>query len=207
MKYSFEKITTVAECDGLLAVAQKKKTRLERRRRNLRESIDAYGKRMDRNGQESALVQAKLEILTAAYHALPEGSRDKVCMNIEVKRLELRKALLEKKTLTCNVPALLARQLHYNRLDSQVSAIDSYIIAVQNKRTALSLAALQVRDAESPDPGSIEFQPKPDGLLRESAFLHMPAVRQRLFSKKWHKAHTRDALQPLPGEYIAIVPA
>lgn len=45
MNYSLEMITTVAECDALLALAGEDKETLERRRRNLDESIGNFGER------------------------------------------------------------------------------------------------------------------------------------------------------------------
>jgi hypothetical protein len=137
MKYLLEKISTVAACDHLLTLAQKRKQNLERKRRNLGESIDTFRNRLDQIDKDSITVQSILDAFTKAYNELPDG-KDKINTTIKIKRLELRKAQLVKKAFTCNVQSLLSKQVRYNKLDSQVSAIDSYIAAVQNKRTALS---------------------------------------------------------------------
>lgn len=144
MNYSLEKINTLAGCDLLVASAQKTKLLLERKRRSLGESIAAFGKRLDRLDKESAEVQVVLAAYTMAYHALPEGSKYKAAMNVEVKRLELREARLAKKALTCNARALLSKQLRYNKLDVQVSAIESYITLVENRKAALGKSTLRV---------------------------------------------------------------
>jgi hypothetical protein len=144
MNYSIEKINTLAGCDLLVASAQKKKLMLERKRRNLGESIEAFSKRLDQLIRDLAEVQIVLTAYTNAYHALPEGCKYKASMNVEVKRLELRKARLEKRAFTCNVQALLSKQLRYNKLDAQVSAIESYITLVENKKTVLGQAILRV---------------------------------------------------------------
>ena len=143
MNYVLERISTVSACDVLLAGAQKKKQIIERRRRNLGESLDTFRKRLDQLGQESTEVQSTLAAFTAAYHALPEG-RDKVDMNVKVKRLELQQAVLEKRARTYNVGALLDKELQYNSLDSQVSALEDYIVAIAQRRAALDTAVLYV---------------------------------------------------------------
>jgi hypothetical protein len=148
MNYSLEKISTVKACDAVLAWAQKKKQTLERRRRNLGESMGNFNERLDQLGSEQASMLSLLEAFITVYDALPEDSMDKINMNVEVKRLEVREAQLRRIALTCNVHSLLAKQVSYNRLDIQVSAIESYIITVQNKRTALNNAALHINHAE-----------------------------------------------------------
>lgn len=144
MNYSLDKINTLAGCDLLLASAQQKKQMLERKRRNLGESIDNFRKRIDNINKESAEVLTMLAAYTTAYHALPEVSKYKIRMNVKVKRLELRMARLEKKAFTCNELALLSKQLRYNKLDAQLSAIDHYIATVENKKTVLGQALLRV---------------------------------------------------------------
>jgi len=158
MDYSLEKIDTVVACDALLMSAQKKKQDLEIKRRKLGEAIASFRKRMDTVGQDSALVQSMLLIYTAAYEALPEGTRDKVDMKIKVRRLELRQAQLEKRALTYNVRALLSRQVKYNVLDCQVAEIDAYIAAVEDRKTALATAALRVTYTAAIDSGLSEAQ-------------------------------------------------
>lgn len=146
MNYTLEKIGTVAACDTLLATALKKKEILERKRRNLGEAIDRFRNRLDQIAKDRAEVLAMLGPFTRAYHTLPEG-KYKANVNVKVKRLELRQALLDKKAFTCNVQALLAKQIKFNMLSAQVSAIDAYIAAVQNKRTELNRATVPVRQA------------------------------------------------------------
>jgi hypothetical protein len=136
MQYSLNKITTVTACNALLAKAQKVKQTLERKRRNLGESIDTFRERMDRLARERAEVQALLGPFTTCYHALPEG-KYKLDMNVKVKRLELRQARLDMKAFTYNVQALLAKQVKYNLLGQKLAAISHYITTVQNHRAAL----------------------------------------------------------------------
>ena len=140
MNYSLEKISTVEACDALLAIAQTEKENLERRRRNLGESISNFDARTGTVGDDMASVQALLQTFITAYNALPEG-RDKVDMNIEIKRLEARKAQLDKSVVSYNVQSLLERQVSYNLLDNQVPVIDAYIAAIQNKRTEIGAGA------------------------------------------------------------------
>jgi len=136
----------VQACDILLTRAQRKKQSLVRRRRNLGESIDKFRKRMGQIGHESVVVQLSLEAFTTAYEMLPEG-KDNADMKVKIKRLELRQALLEKKAYTCNVASLLVKELKYNQLDSQVSAMEDYIAAVEHLKTILAGVARHGRQA------------------------------------------------------------
>jgi len=136
MNYSLDKVTTVEACDALLEVAQEDKESLERRRRNLDEAIDNFDERTTDIGTEHTAVIALLASYTTLYGSLPEG-KDKVEINLEIKRLEARKAQLDKMVIGYSVYALLGKQVDFNLLDAQVNITDAYIAAVQAKRTAL----------------------------------------------------------------------
>jgi hypothetical protein len=160
MKYVLESIGTVQACDVLLAGAKKKKQNLERRVRNLGESLVTFRKRLDQVRQESAEVQSSLEAFTGAYGSLSEG-KDKVNMNIRIKRLELQQAMLEKKATTYNVGALLFKEMQYNTLASQVSSLEYYITALAQRRAALEAPVLRI--------------------VQPTVLLRQPAARPRLF--------------------------
>jgi hypothetical protein len=140
MIYSLERISTVEACDALLALAQKEKENLERRKRNLGESIGNFDVRTGDVGSELIAVQSLLQTFSIAYDSLPEG-KDKLNMNLEIKQLEARKAKLDKSVVSYNVSSLLEKQVSYNLLDSQVPVIDAYMVAIQNKRTELGTEA------------------------------------------------------------------
>ena len=136
MVYALEKITTVAMCDVLLEVALKDRDALDRRRANLLASVSTFDVRTADIGTERISVQARLDTYTDLYEILPEG-KDKINANLEIKRMEARKALLDKQVVGYNVFALLDKQVDYNHLESQVANADAYITAVRAKKTAL----------------------------------------------------------------------
>jgi hypothetical protein len=158
MQYTFKKIGTVAQCDVLLTKAQKKQLSLERRRRNLGAQIDAFRARLDRMNEESEVVRISTDAFTKAYHALPEG-KYKSGMWVKIKRMEVRQARLEVKELTCNVAALLVKEMKHNVLDSQVLAVAQYIAAVKYLRMTLGKAALRVSQKSASSPVPAEGQP------------------------------------------------
>jgi hypothetical protein len=143
MNYVLEKISTVQACDALLAGAKKKKQNLERRARNLGEALATFRKRLNQVHAESLQLMSSLEIFTGAYGSLPEG-KDKVNMKIRIKRLELQQAMLEKKAITYNVAALVVKEMQYNRLESQVAALEAYVTAVAQQRAVLEAPALRI---------------------------------------------------------------
>lgn len=208
MKYSLEKISTVEMCNTLLAAAQQKKLHLERRRRNLGESIARFAERVDKIITELASVQLLLSSFATAYHALPEGSKYKLSLNIQIKRLELRQAQLGKRAMTCNAPLLLAKQVKYNRLGSQVSALERCITAVQTKRTALYNIVLRVIHAErkpvtSPSFRQVQRQPR----TRQAAGRQWPKNRQtdglHLTNHSIHNSIPKDPVVR-PAEQVVV---
>jgi hypothetical protein len=54
-----------------------------------------------------------------------------------IKRLELRRARLEKQAYTCNAVYLLIKEMKYNALDSQIAAMENYIDTLEGTRVAL----------------------------------------------------------------------
>lgn len=193
MNYSFEKITTVALCNMLLATAQKKMLHLERTRRNLGELIGRFTGRIDAIARELAVVQLLLDAFIPAYHALPDGSKYKIDLNIKIKRLEFRQAKLHKQALRYNMPALLAKQVKYNRLDSRVSAMAHFIAGVQNRRNALHNGALlahraKINLAKSRPADNIELQLRA-GLLPASTGAISAAGKKQQDIRQEHLAH------------------
>jgi hypothetical protein len=145
MNYSLEMIITVAECDALLALAGEDKETLERRRRNLDESIGNFGERTHDYGTELQAVVTLLETYAAAYDALPEG-KNKRTIYLEMKRLEAKKAQLDKSVTSYNASALIGKQVDFNLLDNQVPVVNAYITALQARRTALGGGTLRVNE-------------------------------------------------------------
>jgi hypothetical protein len=184
MQYSLDKISTVQICDDLLTRAHEKKETLERKKRNLGASIDTFRKRMEHINEQSTIVRLSLQALSPAYHAMPEGN-DKASINITIKRLELRQAKLEKQARTYNVANLLVRELRYNRLDSQVLAMEEYIDAVERIKTVLNQAVIPASQAIEPphppvtQPGKRSYQ-RPVG------------TKARRFGRKWTSLHATD---------------
>ena len=138
-------ILTVAECDALLQLAGEDKENLERRRRNLDESIGNFGERTHEYSTEMQAAITLLETYSAAYGALPEG-KNKMTIYLEMKRLEARKAQLDKSVTSYNASSLVGKQVDYNLLDNQVPVINAYITALQTRRTALGGGALRVSE-------------------------------------------------------------
>lgn len=135
MNYSLEKVTTIEQCEALMLLAGKEKDSLDRRRRNLGESISTFDERTGTYGDEMQSV----ETYAAAYDALPED-KNKMNINVEIKRLEARKAQLDKIVIGYNTKSLIGKQVDFNLLDSQVPAYDAHIAALLAKRAQLGAA-------------------------------------------------------------------
>lgn len=145
MDYSLEMITTVAECDALLLQAGEDQETLERRRRNLDESIGNFGERTHDYSTEMQSVITLLETYTLAYDALPEG-KNKMTIYLEMKRMETRKAQLDKSVASYNASSLIGKQVDLNLLTTQLPMLMAYIAALQARRTALGGGTLRVSE-------------------------------------------------------------
>jgi len=141
MLYTLGKIRTKQDCDVLLARALKKKRMLERSRRRLGESIDTFRQRLDYISQESGRLQTSMAALTTAHQAMPEG-KEKMTIYIMIKRMEVRLAVLEKRAYTCNVAALLVKELRCHALDSQVAAMEQYIAVLEQRSAEVNPAVV-----------------------------------------------------------------
>jgi hypothetical protein len=189
MNYSLEKIRTVEACGALLTLAYKKRESLERRRRKVGETIDKFYERYNYLGEELASVQLLLETFTTAYDRLPEG-KYKTNMNVEIKRLEFRKARLDRMSVRYNLYSLLRKQIDFNLLDRKVTTIEAWIAAIQDKRTALNIAARCASHAEQ-KPLKIRYLNSTKFRLKTR-----PPLQQVSFHSPWW--HNRDSHLPLP---------
>ena len=175
MNYSLEKIRTLQACDTLLVRAHKKKQSLERKQRNLGETIDTFRRKIDEIGPDMEVTRLSLAAFTAAAMTLPEG-KEKMNLVIRIKRLEARQAVLQQKALVYHVNALLAIEVDYAKLNSQVSVMEQYIHAVEMLRTALSPPVL----SESQEPVVSEITPNEEVWQSViEAFLHTTQATPR----------------------------
>jgi len=122
---------------------KKKKLYLERRVRNLGESLVSFVSVSTSSTRSPWRIQSSLEAFTGVYGSCWKAGI-KVNMKIRIKRLELQQAMLEKKAITNNVGALLVKEMQYNRLHSQVSALEDYVTAVEQQRVVLEASTLRV---------------------------------------------------------------
>jgi len=63
-----------------------------------------------------------------------------------MKRLEARKASLDKSVTNYNVSSLVGKQVDYNLLDNQMPVITAYITALQARRAVLADGSLRVNE-------------------------------------------------------------
>jgi hypothetical protein len=100
-------------------------------------------------------------------------------MNVRIKRLELHQARLQVKAYTYNAKALLTRELQYNKLDCQVSALAHYIGAVQKRIMAIVKAPARAgRAATLRTPVRYPNATQPNAMqITESSSNGLPANR------------------------------
>jgi hypothetical protein len=136
MSYSTSKITTVADCDLLLAWAAKEKADLNFKKLSEERLTNNYS---TASIEIDAELQSVLTEITAAdtiIAALPAGSSKDDAVKKKV-RLEYKKFLLENRKESYGVVALLEKELDLTKVTLELTEIDAFTDAITTRKAAL----------------------------------------------------------------------
>ncbi len=136
MNYDVSSLTTVADCDSLLAMAAKEKETLQYRRTILDHSqtiVTTSG-----TGLEGVLqsVATELAPMAATIAAMPDG-KDKRDAVTRQKRLELKQAILTNKKYQYGALAQMENLLDLGRNQQELDTVDQFIADVTAKKATL----------------------------------------------------------------------
>lgn len=133
MSYSVNLLATVAECDSVLAVADKEKKDLSYRKTSLERQKESYTSNSIEIDADMAATDAEITALQGIVAALPAGSaRDD--NETRLKRLELKKFLLAQKDKSFGGVALLVREFDLERVNKELTEADAFITAVTDRK-------------------------------------------------------------------------
>lgn len=136
MEYLVSKITSVKTCDDLLNEAREEKILLEREIRDTYESQERMDKNMTKLDAELKTASVQHQIFLTSYENLAPSDA-KTTLRVDLERWETRKAQLERNALTYNAGALLRLQVRGYRLELGLPALEAYIAALTDRKTAL----------------------------------------------------------------------
>ncbi|MFN0081653.1 MAG: hypothetical protein ACKVOM_03975 [Ferruginibacter sp.] len=136
MAYSVNMLTTVADCDSVIMVAQKDKSDLAFRKSSAERQKENYETNSISIDADIAATDAEIAALTPIVASLPPGAaRDD--NETRLKKLELKKFLLTQKDKNYGSVALLLRENDIARLSAEITETDNFIAAVNTRKAAI----------------------------------------------------------------------
>ena len=136
MTYSFNKLTSVTDCDVLLNWAQKERADLAFRKiadERLTVNYSSTSVEIDAVLQG---VLAEISAVETVINVLPEGPTKEAELKRKV-RLEYKKFVLENRKDSYGSVALLEKELELERTNKELAEIDAFITGVTTHKATL----------------------------------------------------------------------
>ncbi|RXR33539.1 hypothetical protein EQG68_04745 [Flavobacterium piscinae] len=134
--YSVSNLTTVADCDVLLGIAQKEKSDLNFKKLSEERLVTNYSNTAVEIDAILQGVNAEIAAVDTVIAILPEGPTKEAEEKRKV-RLEYRKFLLENRKESYGAVALLEKELDLERVNKQLAEVDVFIAEVTTHRDTL----------------------------------------------------------------------
>lgn len=134
--YSLTRITTVADCDVLLAWAEREKSDLAFKKYSVERVTTNYN---STSVEIEAILQgviAEIAAVETVINILPAGSSREDAIK-KKKRLEYKRFLLETRKESYGSVALLERELDLERINKEVVEVDAFITGVTTYKGTL----------------------------------------------------------------------
>jgi hypothetical protein len=129
-------LTTVADCDSVILVAEKEKADLSFKKTSVERQKDTYANNSISIDADIAATDAEIAALTPVVASLPAGAA-KDDNETRLKKLELKKFLLAQKDKNYGSVALLMRENDLERIVKEVDAVDAFIAAINVRKAAI----------------------------------------------------------------------
>ncbi len=136
MSYSTSKITTVADCDLLLAWAAKEKADLNFKKLSEERLTNNYSTSSIEIDAELQSVVTDIAATETIIAALPPGNSKDDAVKKKTK-LEYKKFLLENRKESYGVVALLEKELDLTKVTLELTEIDTFTDAITTRKAAL----------------------------------------------------------------------
>jgi hypothetical protein len=136
MSYSISKITTVADCDLLLAWAAKEKADLNFKKLSEERLTDNYSTTSVEIDTELQSVLTEITATETIIATLPAGNSKEEAVKKKV-RLEYKKFLLENRKESYGIVALLEKELELTKVTLELAEIDAFTAAISTRKGEL----------------------------------------------------------------------
>jgi hypothetical protein len=136
MSYSTNKITTISDCDLLLAWAAKEKADLNFKKLSEERLTNNYTIASIEIDAELQSVITEIAATETIITALPAGNSREDAIKKKV-RLEYKKFLLENRKESYGVVALLEKELDLTKVTLELTEIDTFMDAITTRKGEL----------------------------------------------------------------------
>ena len=136
MSYSISKITSVADCDLLLAWAAKEKADHNFKKLSEERLTNNYSAASIEIDAELQAVITEIASTETVIATLPAGNSKEEAIKKKVK-LEYKKFLLENRKESYGVVALLEKELDLSKVTLELNEIDSFTAAIATRKAEL----------------------------------------------------------------------
>jgi hypothetical protein len=136
MSYSINKITTIADCNLLLAWAAKEKANLNFKKLSEERLTNNYSTASIEIDAELQSVITEIAATETIIAALPSGNSREDAIKKKV-RLEYKKFLLENRKESYGVVALLEKELDLTKVTLELTEIDTFTNAITVRKASL----------------------------------------------------------------------
>lgn len=137
MQYSVNSLTTVADCDTLLADAEGELKALRHRADNLDYARDSTSEASAETQAAIASLDAEIEALTTVIPTLAEGTKARKNSEIDLRTATFRRAKLNDRQEARGPVALLLRERNLAETQVQIAEVEALITAVTARKAAL----------------------------------------------------------------------
>ena len=136
MPYSTGLITTLADCDLLLAFANKEKASLNFKRLSEERQKDVYSENVLEIDAAMQTVDAEISATETIISSIPDGpTKDEAAKRL--RRQEFRKFNLEDRKERYGGVSLVSKEVDLSRLSSELTEMDNFITEVNARKSAL----------------------------------------------------------------------
>jgi hypothetical protein len=136
MNYSVSLLTTVADCQSLISIANAEKEGLAYRKTGLERQHESATLTSAEIETELASVDAELNALQTILNSIPEGPTRVETLR-KFKKAEYKKFLLEQRKGNYGVMKLLEKEYDIACIEKDITEADAFITAITNRMNEL----------------------------------------------------------------------
>ncbi|MDB5202907.1 MAG: hypothetical protein JWQ27_2316 [Ferruginibacter sp.] len=136
MNYATSLLSTIADCNALLAIAAADRTDLDIRKRQLERKQENASSNSAEIDADLASVIAEIDAYQQVIAGMPEGPAKQQLVS-KLTKAEYKKFILEERRNNYGVVAVLQQQYDLTCMEKDLAEADLFITAVNDRRAEL----------------------------------------------------------------------